>query len=284
MAQRIGRHDRPRRRPGLECGGVYDLPLLPVRILHSEPALGKVRALAADSSGDLLWAGADSGVVLEIRLPEGAVLRRFHAHKGGVNAISHSEGRVATGGNDGHVRVWEPARLECLLTLRAPGKRVHSVDLSTSQPGEVSVLTFGGWRAAWDLAGRPTMESVCLGPQAVEDLHRGAWPISDGQRLVAVGDGAVRLAMVESITEQETIPLPIACEPLARACRQKRVHVVGRLSDRKHVLLALDLETRAFAGPWLLPYGVACLTFWRGEGTLYAGGNGRLFAIDLPAP
>lgn len=99
-----------------------EFPLLSVRILHSEPALGKVRRLAVSREGDVLWAGTDSGVVLELGLPTGVILRRFHAHKGGVTAVRAHRGRLLTCGKDGAVRLWDVRRLGCVRARRTPAR------------------------------------------------------------------------------------------------------------------------------------------------------------------
>lgn len=213
-------------------------PLLPVRVLHSEPALGKIRALVATSEGPL-WAGGDAGMVVEYGF-EGLPLRRFHAHKGGVTCLAVAKGKLLSGGNDGHVRIWSTETLACLSQLPMRGKRIGEIHVDVVQ-GVGWAIARNGSIAMWRLDGEP-----------VPIYHPpGTGPYAAPPAMAGMGD--------------------VTC-------------LAGRDGNRSGLLLRWSASSPEKEGTWRLPYAVACLTFWRGEGTLYAGGNGRLFAIDLPQP
>ena len=218
-----------------------DIPLLPVRILHSEPSLGKIRALAVTSDGPL-WAGCDAGMVIEYGF-EGLPLRRFHAHKGGVRCLAIAKGVLVSGGNDGHVRIWSTETLACLSQLPMRGKRIDTIRVDVDR-GTVWARARSGSAAKWSLDGEPVSSCDCRGAEQTQGFEQAS-------AMVRVGD----------------------------------VAWVAGLDANRSVLLTRQVgddptQTRS----WRLPYAAACLTIWRGEGTLYAGGNGRLFAIDLPVP
>ncbi|MEK7867419.1 MAG: hypothetical protein AAB434_12120 [Planctomycetota bacterium] len=228
-----------------------DDPLLPVRVLHSEPALGKIRALAVTGDGPL-WAGADSGMVVEFDF-EGVPLRRFHAHKGGVTCLAIAKGVLVSGGNDGHVRIWSTESLACLSQLSTQARRIGRVRLDMDQ-GVVWALARNGSFAQWRLNGEPLLSVDCEG--AAQD-H---WRVMDGIADLLLDSGSA-VARTGDVT-----------------------WIAGRDANRAGVLTRRTNSISEEAQSWRLPYAVACLTPWKGEGTLYAGGNGRLFAIDLPAP
>lgn len=187
-----------------------------------------------------LWAGADSGVVVEFAY-EGLALRRFHAHKGGVTCLAISGGLLVTGGNDGHVRVWSREALDCRSQLAAPGRRVRALLVDET---EIRVLATNGKAMAWRLDGTP--------------LARGEdWP--DATSSPPAGFDAVS-AVVQG---------------------ERATWIAGRGAQRAGLLARVELA--GLAQTWRLPYSAACLAFWGDERTLYAGGNGRVFAIELPA-
>lgn len=253
-----------------------DLPLLPVRVLHSEPALGKVRALVATSDGPL-WAGGDAGMVVEYGF-EGLPLRRFHAHKGGVTCLAIAKGKLLSGGNDGHVVVWSTETLACLAGFPAPGKRVHAVRVDAVR-GTVWALGRNGHSRVWRLAGAPV---------AIHEDRIPTRDILDEAGAVDMGGLSLRAVRdrVEAWTRQGMawdVALAGIDRATAIAGTGKAMWVAGRGPQRSGLLARVPLADPTQVTCWRLPYAVACLTFWRGEGTVYAGGNGRLFAIDLPA-
>jgi WD40 repeat protein len=68
-----------------------------------------VTGLAARSPGDLIIAGTAAGEVLLLDAATGAVASRFEAHAGGLLTLDlhPTEPVLATGGRDGHVRLWD---------------------------------------------------------------------------------------------------------------------------------------------------------------------------------
>lgn len=91
-----------------------------------------VSALATDAAGSLVAAGSLAGDSVVLDAATGEVLAKLPDHPLGVSALAWSQGRVATGGQDGVVRIVDEAF------------------------AEVAVITTEGWvqRLAWSHDGR----------------------------------------------------------------------------------------------------------------------------------
>ncbi len=254
-----------------------EIPLLPVRVLHSEPALGKVRALATTRAGSL-WAGTDSGVIVEFAY-EGLEVRRFHAHKGGVTCLDAHGDLLLSGGKDGHVRLWNSSSLSLVLQTEAPGRTVLGVEILPWEVVNCVAWTTSGRVARWDNSGK-RLDAYPTPPDSLR--YPGVLGATRGVLDVRAFED--RLETFDQVTKEQT---SMRLEELARIRAQAgtdaTMAVLGRGRMREEILTLLELPSLRRLGTWRLPYGGACLAYWRHERTLYAGGNGRVFAIDLPS-
>jgi WD40 repeat protein/predicted Ser/Thr protein kinase len=169
---------------------------------------------------DVAWTGdgtriasvsLDDGVCLVRSFPEGGVLHRWAAHQGGALAVAFDRGgrRVATGGGDGLVRVWDAHTGADLLRLAGHTDRVFAVafhpdgDLLASGSNDTSIRL-------WDLV---------RGREAANLRGHGSYVYGldfspDGATLAsASGDNTVRLWSTRTAAEREA---------RARAARARR--------------------------------------------------------------
>ncbi len=254
-------------------------PLLPVRILHADPALGRVRAIAPSLEGAVIWAGADAGVLLEVGRG-GPLIRRIHAHKGGVTCLAVSKGILVTGGNDGRVRVWSSESLECLSQWEAPGKRAHAVRIDPSR-GTVWSLGRNGWSAEWSLGGVATRPPCDEGSEARRDLEDEVGAVTFGDLCVrTVGRRAEGWSREGKVWE---VDLPGFKWAEAMAGIGEVVWIAGRNQDRMVLLARVLCADPTKARTAFLPYGATSLATAGEANVLIAGGAGRIFAIDVPA-
>jgi hypothetical protein len=175
---------------------------------------------------------------------EGLELRRFHAHKGGVTCLAMAKGELITGGCDGHVRIWSRETLDCRAQLVAPGNRVRSL--------------------------------------IVDDDEKEIWAGSTNDKTLAWRLDGTPFARAEGLTDARPVA-PDGFDEVSAFVEGKRLTwIAGRGAQRAGLLASVERAEPTRTMRWRLPYSAACLAFSRDERTLYAGGNGRLFAIDLP--
>lgn len=87
---------------------------------HTRPLL----SLCFTCDDEAVYCGDSGGYLLRISLSTGTVLSQVEAHSGGLNCISSAPDgkRIATGGDDAAVRIWDvdpnsPTFLQCLQAL-----------------------------------------------------------------------------------------------------------------------------------------------------------------------
>lgn len=231
--------------------------------------------MAISPEGTVLWAGSDSGMVLEFSC-DGLQKRRFLAHKGGVTCLAVTKGRLATGGRDGLVRCWCPETLAMLFQQAAPGNRVRTLRIDCARQ-TIRALTTNGQAKSWCWDGSPA--NTCERFEAQDIQAEPGTVLVGGLCLRAVG------ARIEAWARQgkawEAV-LPGFDRATAIAASEEDVWIAGRGARRAGLLARFSLGQRERADTWELPYTAACLAFWRDDRTLYAGGRGRIFAIELP--
>lgn len=94
---------------------------------------GQVFALASDTDEAVVWAGTMQGMLHRLPVGNSGPDRHIQAHQGGIFAILPFGKMLLTGGEDGHLRIWdaESGRLDWTLELAA--KSIRSIDYSAAR-------------------------------------------------------------------------------------------------------------------------------------------------------
>lgn len=150
-----------------------------------------VRSLAFSPEGQELACGGAQGSVWTIGLLSRQLGRGMPAHQGAVNAVAYLEaGLLASGGDDGRLRLWDTRRRESAGSLHEePGEPVLALAVHR-QGGRLASAAASGVVRVWNLASRQC--------ERVLEGHRGRVPslaLSGDARLLLSGgeDQSLRL-------------------------------------------------------------------------------------------
>lgn len=170
------------------AGGSIGEPLRTIPV-----SAGKLRDLALDPlTGDLVVASAD-GMVRWLRGVDLNEVRTIEAHPSGVASIAFLPGKEAllSGGKDGHLRVWVPARDTPLVDLK-----VHTGAIYGVIPGADGAwfATIGRDRTVkfWDAHTLEPMARVERGSSG--HTHSVNAGLAIGDRLITAGDDRALMA------------------------------------------------------------------------------------------
>lgn len=250
-------------------------PLLPVRVLHADPALGKVRALDESPDGLSFWAGTDSGTVRNLSMADGTLLRQYHAHKGGVTTLQARGEWLVTGGRDGYVRLWRVNGLSLECQAKAPGRQILAAWLEV-EDGRFHAITMTG-AAEWDLSGRPVRVDEW---QRFEGDLRKRGPVAGHAWMLNWWPPRLNWLNFERGGSFESFLKDIISVHALEMIEETAV-VVGSGRNREELMELFKPPAGEHLRTWGLPFGVASLLKTAGGRELVAGGTGRVFAIDL---
>lgn len=155
--------------------------------------LGKITALQFSPDGTRLVLAdgvtGRSGVVRLIGLPEGQVLAAWPAHDDTIYAVDFSRDgtRLATGGGDRLIKIWETATHRELARLEGHGAQVLAVAFN---PDATQVVSGGADKELnmWDVTTREKINGLGNHTAAVNAV---SWPGDGKTILAAAGNGAV---------------------------------------------------------------------------------------------
>ncbi|MCY7334954.1 MAG: hypothetical protein LH613_01875, partial [Chamaesiphon sp.] len=157
---------------------------------------GRVWNLAFSSDGQTIASGAGDGTVRVWNL-QGQQLTALTGHQGPVRSVSFSpDGKLNSGGDDGTVRLWN-LQEKAFAQLKGHQAQVRTVTFS--RDGQtLATSSDDGTIRLWNDRGRSLLQWNAQGlplaqlkgkPAPVRDVNFSP----DGQRLVSVSDGIVRL-------------------------------------------------------------------------------------------
>ncbi|NJO35822.1 MAG: hypothetical protein HC869_24815, partial [Rhodospirillales bacterium] len=108
---------------------------------------GPVRALAVSPDGERLLSASFDTTAIAWLLTSGTAEKVLRFHEGAVNAASFlKDGRMATGGEDGRIAIWQPGQDKPTTVLR--GHTAPVVSLALSADGATLAS------ASWDTTSR----------------------------------------------------------------------------------------------------------------------------------
>jgi WD40 repeat protein len=145
--------------------------------------------------------GGEVAVVVDPRTGTGGLAHQYLGHDGFVNSVAfvsaQNTGDVATGGQDGTIRIWDPGNpSSTLATLRADVSSVANISTAAGGHQIVSVDTGGGAARVWDTAF----------PQSLATIGApigSAGALSADGRLALAGDSAGSLGLFDPRSGRE---------------------------------------------------------------------------------
>jgi serine/threonine protein kinase len=226
--------------------GYFDTVLRP---LHSVAnAGGAVEAVALSRDGGLSAAIGEGGEVRVwdsrtndlIRTLAGDPEQPFQSVE-----FSPTDARLATGGKDGFVRLWEPLAGERMVREMRHGPRIRRVRFSPDGRRVLSVGNKGAVRL-WEAATGNKLAEIPTGQQAVPSDAR--FSADGGTLFVATEAGQVRVWDVEAAVGQGTgeVPVPIrqfTLRPNLRCLAVSRDGTLIAAGDFNGVLTTRSLST-----------------------------------------
>jgi cytochrome c len=141
-----------------------------------------VRALAVSPDGSRLLSASFDSTAISWLLTSGTAEKVLRFHEGAVNAAAFlNDGRMATGGEDGRIAIWQPGQDKPAIVLQ--GHTAPVVNLAVSADGGTLAS------ASWDMTAR--LWPLAGGSPRVLEGHQqnvnGVAFTPDGHALVTVG-------------------------------------------------------------------------------------------------
>ncbi len=141
-----------------------------------------MRALAVSPDGNQLLSASFDSTAISWLLTSGTAEKVLRFHEGAVNAAAFlKDGRMATGGEDGRIAIWQPGQDKPATVLQ--GHTAPVVNLAVSADGETLAS------ASWDTTAR--LWPLARGsPRALEGHQQNVNGVAftpDGHALVTVG-------------------------------------------------------------------------------------------------
>jgi cytochrome c len=191
---------------------VVALPLIPA-FAQLRGHGGPVRAVAVSSDGKAAISGSFDTSAIRWSLERNAAVQVLRFHESAVNAVvSLPDGRVATGGEDGRIAIWQPDQPVPVLTFQ--GHTAPIVSLAISPDG--ATLASASWDRTirlWPLAG---------GTPRILEGHtqnvNGVAFTADGRSLASAGyDATIRVWPLNGNGEPFVATVPAALNAVAVA-------------------------------------------------------------------
>jgi len=187
---------------------LLDLPIRSVRPLEKLLLTGHsdtVRGLAVSADEQLLYSCSDDDTVKIWKIETGACLKTIRCKQKGVNALAVSKkgDRIATGGNNGTVLVWDAAG-NCLGELKGHEGKVLTVAMSKNGKR----LASGGTDReiiVWDLLDQGRVQSFRLSGHSAKVVQVC---FSPDERMLLSSDSNHRSFTVWNLIRQEKTDTP----------------------------------------------------------------------------
>ena len=174
------------------------------RIVLRVPGVGGVLDWSPDGTTFVTEGPEDEGLV-DIRDAEtGESVRSFHGHDLDVNdvAFSHDGSMLATAGDDGAARVWDPQTGEELWSFGSPDDQIVWGPSFSPDDSRLAVVWLGDQLVrVMDLATGRTVREIPSG-----GAHFAVFS-PDGERLALVGEGDPAAVVVDATTGDEVFTL-----------------------------------------------------------------------------
>ena len=269
---------------------------------------GPVRALAVSSDGTRLVSASFDTTAIAWLLTSGTAEKVLRFHEGAVNAAAFLEdGRMATGGEDGRIAIWQPGQDKPATVLS--GHTAPVVSLAVSPDGRM--LASASWDTTarlWPLTGgaprvldghRQNVNGIAFMPggralvTAGYDLTLRIWPLAggspvivtlpaplnsvavapDGEIVAAGATGKVYFLSPAGEMRGEVDAAPVPIIALAVSGDGNLVAASSMRGSVAVVERAARTLERTLVGPGMPAWSVA---FLPDNGTLLTGGADRL--------
>lgn len=174
---------------------------------------GPIRAVAVSPDGKTAISGSFDTSAIRWSLDRNAALQVMRFHESAVNAVTFlPDGRLATGGEDGRIAVWQPDQPVPTATFQGHTAPIVSIAASPDE----TMLASASWDRTvrlWPLAGGA--------PRVLEGHTQNVNGVAftpDGRALVSAGyDATIRISPLSGNGEPFVVTVPAALNAVAVA-------------------------------------------------------------------
>ena len=228
-----------------------------------------VHCIAYRKDGKLLVAGDGDGAanIYDVAVSK-TIIRRLRGHDGAIQAVTfcHDKSRVATGGKDQAVKIWDVPTGQVIQNLKGHSDSVR-VLLAIGEQGLVSAGA-DGKIIQWDLRDQGQALAVVEHGHPVEKLAM----FDSGAMFFSIGGGAARLWDVRTMKEVKEAASLKHTKPVTSAIVSECGDFVATSSYDMTVKIT-RIATWEVVASFTSPVPVTAMA-WRGESLVYGCENG----------